>query len=81
MTLKYEITKLYRRKEIISVCMISHKDFKEGKRETIDIRVDNVWHEIKPVIPNYKHYSHGIHPKELKKKYPDVYERLEAIRN
>lgn len=76
MSLKYELTKKFRRKEIISVCMVAAEQMKKGERDTLEFRIGENWITTKPLLPDYKNYSHGICNDCLRKYFPEKAERI-----
>lgn len=60
MTLKYEITKQYTKKQIIRVCMFSYEKMKKGEIETLEHLIGDDVVIMKPKIKNYDRYTHGI---------------------
>lgn len=59
MSLKYQLTKKFRRNDIIACCCVSYDHYKRGLRDTLDLRVNGVWlYNVKPCIKDYMNYSH-----------------------
>ena len=53
MTLKYELTKKYHRKELITICMISHDRLRKGETDKLEHIVEGTVVEIKPLIADF----------------------------
>jgi hypothetical protein len=75
MTLKYDLTKKYRNREIITVCLVSWEQYKQGKRDTLEHKIGDEWIEAKPPIKDYKRYSHGLCTYHYYEKLIQNYER------
>ena len=76
MTFQHEITKKYRKKEIIPVCVKSWEYYKANKIDTLCVRIDKVWFNFKPPLPRekieeYRQWSHTISP-EAKELYYNI---------
>ena len=67
MTLRYEAIKMYHRNVIIPVDSYSYQDYMAGKSDTLEIRVNGVWINIKPPCKDYRLYSHTYSPSGLKR--------------
>ena len=81
MTIKYDLTKAHRRKEIITVCAVSQQQFNKGDRKTLEFKLNNTWITTKPPVPDYKNYSHGICLDCVKEHYPKHYDKINKLYN
>ena len=62
------INQLYKEEKIISCCSVSYQLYKQGKQDTLDIKIDDIWiYNHKPPVKNYLYYSHTYSPKAMKK--------------
>ena len=57
MTLRYELTKKYLKQEEIEIFFNSYRDFRLGKRDTLDYLIEGQIITRKPLIKDYRNYT------------------------
>jgi hypothetical protein len=72
---KEKLLSLYCRDEAISCCAQSFKEYNDGIRKSIDVKVEGIWIEIIPPLDHYLQYSHSVSPKAMKIYSPITYAR------
>jgi hypothetical protein len=78
MTLRYELTKKYHRKQIVPVCMASYQKYMTGQSDCLEHLIEGNIILIKPPVKCYQQYSHGICKPCMKEYYPQSYNSLKA---
>lgn len=66
MNIETKLKEKYEKKEIITICLISHEQYKQQETEKILHYIEGQWYSMTPPIQNYQNYSHTIHPYYLK---------------
>ena len=61
MTQKYELTKKYHRKDLVTVCLTCYENYLCGLSDEMFHRIgDEEWLSYKPPVKDYPNYSQGM---------------------
>lgn len=74
-----ELPMAYLGGETIKIDFYTWREFKEGKRDTIDHLVDGGWVEFKPLESEYIHWEIRSSIERMKEFAPEVYARYKNL--